>query len=193
MPYTPYEKQNNEVVTSVADKSEFLDKINRRDDEDMESFLIRIQENICWEESHQDEKGLNELTEENVAVEYARGKGKREMLYHYPDTMFPELLDKSSANVAFLITELYFSDESFHIEDFYSFFRSYPNRHYPWSEMNTGHEQATSLKARVSHMCAGLKDRSRFLEEFQYKSGDDTSITSCIVAKIVYPYMVRIE
>lgn len=103
---------------------------------------------------------------------------KREILYHYPDTIFPELLDKSSVNVALLITDLYFSDKSFHMEDFYSLFRIYPNRHYPWSEINTGHKLATSLKARVSHMCAGLKDSSRFLEEVQYKSGDDTSITN---------------
>lgn len=170
--------------------------LNPRDDEDLEEFYLRIRNKV---EQIRADKEADRLSEKDnsllgiLASKYALSEDDLNGFNAkpYPDLkakMFPEVLNKESRNVAFLVSKLYYSKEDFEAKRFYEFFSANP---YCAEEKTLSDSIGASS---CSHMCAKLKpERKEDLITYLKNCSRDGKFTGCIIAKIEFPYIVAIN
>lgn len=212
MPYVPstsvsissIKKESKELYDLYADKDgapdlneeEILEwymqeteQLNKKVEESIEVFYERMKKLACDKDNNGIDIGKLKFAEGYASDQRKIDIKKEYKVEAYPSDMFPEVVDKSSKNVAFLISELYYAKESFNIKEFYKFFNSYPKGYYPETDRNAK-ELSISLSGQNSHMCAGLKSKREFLKNYKPDEENNANTTSCLIAKIEYPYIV---
>ena len=195
MPYVDSKPPKEFCVQENDLKNYYL--LNPHDNEDLETFHLRIQDKI---NQIQADKETDQLSGKDktllgiLASKYALSKEDLDSLNakDYPgrnSKMFPEVLNKKSLNVAFLVSELSYSKEDFDDKEFYKYFLSKRGGYKP-SQSKTLFESIGY--SSCCHMCAELNQKENlinFLKNCSYNS----KFTGCIIAKIEYPYIVAIK
>lgn len=209
--------QSNLYASSKNDKE---NDFNLREDEVLEDFFKRMRgyydEQYCGVRREIDEYNKNidaskkdfqekwnldrklinyRFENDNFAFGYAWNRqninNKSGVKKKYPDTMFPEIIQKVTYNektnilrnrnsVAFLISELGYIDASIEACDLYEFFCS-----------NTNNELKETMKGMNNVSCAELSDKEGLVDFLKSCSVNGGEI-KVFIAKIEYPYVVAL-
>lgn len=174
LPYTASELYSNLVLE--------IGKVyfNIKDGETIDKFFSRMRCN------------MDSLENDIFVKEYAWNKKERDSKngcrFEYPETMFPEIVQKRTdkvkkSNVAFLISELGYIDSSISAQTLEKYFTS-----------STDKNLATTMNYQNNVACATLTDRDGLFDylssckEMENMSED----IKIFVAKIEYPYVVAL-
>ena len=189
MPYTPSMKYNeNEFIEGIKD----INILNPRDNESMEVFNLRMRSMFTDDE---------EFAQDNFAFGYydfdvkEKGKIRLKEKKDYPEKMIPAVISKWSEKTksnsnALLLSDFCYVDASY--SNLNEVYRCY-------QKLTSGGGNSKndfSNASRGSHYCCEIKEdkKSQLLDFLRnnIEKEADFKTTSFILAKIEYPYIVRL-